>query len=99
MRPALTKQEQDARAAWLRMTMGQIPPDHDWARAVVMLVKSLAEESMPSLLAPPNAATHDDRTYNAGRVAFAEDLLQRLELWHRAAVAHEKQTESVHNRP
>lgn len=99
MKPQLTPEEREARQAWLRRTMAQIPPDHDWARAVVMLVESLAEESMPSLLAPPTVATHDDRTYNAGRVAFAEDLLHRVGLWHRAAVAHQEQSVSVPESP
>ena len=99
MKPQLTPEQREARAVWLRQTMGQIPADHDWARAVVTLVESLADESMPGLLAPPGAVTHDDRTYNAGRVSLAEDLLQRLEQWHRAAVAHRKQTVSDPHSP
>lgn len=99
MKPTMTPEAREARAAWLRQTMGQIPADHDWARAVVTIVESLAEESMPCLIAPPNTVTQDDRTYNAGRVSFAEDLLRRFELWHRAAVAQREQSVSVQDRP
>lgn len=95
----LTPEQHAQRAAWLKQTMGQIPADHDWARAVVILIKSLSDESLPLVIAPPGSVTQDDRTYNAGRVAFAEDLLQRLEMWHRAAFAAEEQSKPVHNRP
>lgn len=79
--------------------MAQIPPDHEWSRAMVMLIESLADETMPSLLAPPSGSTQDDRTYNAGRIAFAQDLLERVSMWHRSAVAHEEQSVTVHLRP
>ena len=94
-----TRQDQERLQLWLRTTLGSIPEDHDWARAVVTVVKQMRDESMPYLVAPPQAVSAEDRTYNAGRVAFAEDLLNRLERWSVVPVAEASESPTVPDSP
>lgn len=85
LKPQLTEHEAKQRADWVARTISHVPPDHPWARCMVQIIEGLADETVPMLVAPPSACSAEDRAYNAGRVAFAEDLLRRLQTWHRAA--------------
>ena len=85
MKRVLTELERRDRRDRVERVLLQIPPDHPWARVVVEIIEDMAEDTQSMLLAPPAVCTSEDRVYNAGRVAFAEDLLARLTTWHRAA--------------
>lgn len=85
MRTKLTQAEREIRADRIRGVLQAIPADHPFARVVVEIVDDLANETLDTMIAPPSAVSAEDRVYNAGRVSFAEDLLQRLEAWHRSA--------------
>jgi hypothetical protein len=96
----LTHEDKERLAQWCKETIGGIPENHDWSRAVVTLVKQMRDESMPYLVAPPESVTAEDRIYNAGRVAFAEDLLHRLGRWQVvAAVARASESTTVPDSP
>lgn len=85
LRPRLTQQESEQRRQRLQRALDNIPADHPWSRAIVELIDTLRTETELVLLAPPAAVSPEDRTYNAGRMAFADDLLARLEAAYRAA--------------
>lgn len=87
MKPNPTDAERKARKEWIERILGGVPPSADWPRAFVGIVEDMAAHTEDALLAPPGAVTAEDRVYNAGRIAFARDLLARLERYHRAAHA------------